>query len=171
MAREKELITLEEAKEALKINKDELDEVCLYHAGLYDEVAERHVRAVSERDFAKDELANVHAEVARGVRLDYAEKGEKVTEKAVEAETLADKKYAKANEAYLESKLNADLWGNRKDSFLQRSSMIKRLCEMNLSGYYTSRTVEGVAEAGKEITHGADRDAMGKSRRARKRRD
>ena len=161
----RELITLEEATEALKINKDELDEVCLYHAGLYDEVAERHVRAVSERDYMKDELASTHAEVANRIRSKALEAGDKITKDAVEAETVLDKKYIKANEAYLDAKLEADLWSIKKDSFLQRSSMIKRLCEMNLSGYYTSRTVEGVEEAGKEVIHKADRKTLGRSRR------
>ena len=96
------------------------------------------------------------------------ERGDKVTKDAVEAETVLDSEYIKANEKYLDAKLDADLWSNRKDSFLQRSSMIKRLCDLHKEGYYTSRTVEEVAEAGKEITHSGDRKALSKSRRKRR---
>ena len=165
------LITLDEARKALQINKDELDEVVLHHAGLYDEVAESHVRAVSNRDYLKDEMGKAHAEVANDIRAEASEKGEKITKDAVEAATILDKEYIAASEEYGQAKLEADLWGVMKDSFLQRSSMIKRLCDLHKEGYYTTRTVEGVAEAGKELTHEGDRKALGKSRRARKRRD
>ena len=171
MERGTELITLDEARKALQINKDELDEVVLHHAGLYDEVAESHVRAVSNRDYLKDGLGKVHAEAANDIRAEALEKGDKITKDAVEAATILDKEYIDASKEYGKAKLAADLWGVMKDSFLQRSSMIKRLCDLHKEGYYTSRTVEGVAEAGKDIIHKADRETLSKSRRARKRRD
>jgi len=162
-------LTLEEAKELLSIDKDNLDDVCLTHADIFDTVADKHARAVSERDFKKDELSKVHSDIAKKLRSDASEKGEKITEKGIEASILLDEDYIEANEEYLEAKLEADLWSIRKDSFLQRSSMIKRLCELYLAGYYTSSSIKGVEEAGGKIGHDKDREVLKSSRRKKRR--
>ncbi|MCK5642276.1 MAG: hypothetical protein KAJ19_15830 [Gammaproteobacteria bacterium] len=166
----RDLITLEEARDLLTIDKNQLDEVCLTHANIFDDVADTHAQAVGERDYAKDELSKVYAEIISDLRQDAAEKGNKVTEKGLEAAAHLEKDYIKANEAYLETKLEADRWSIKKDSFLQRSSMIKRLCDLHQSGYYTSRTVESVGERGEDMVAEKGRKGMSdkrKSRRAR----
>lgn len=169
MARDK--ITLKEARELLVIDKDQLDEVCLTHANIFDDVADRHAQAVGERDYAKDCLSQVYAEVISELRQEAAEKGNKVTEKGLEAAAHLDKGYLKANEAYLDAKLEADRWSIKKDSFLQRSSMIKRLCDLHQSGYYTSRSVDSVTEKGGDIAAEKGRKGMSEKRKSRRPRD
>lgn len=163
-----DLITLEEARDLLSIDKDQLDEVCLTHAATFDEVADRHARTVSERDFKKDALSKVYSEIISDLRSEASEKGEKVTEKALEADAHLEVDYLKANKAYLKAKLEADLWSIKKDSFLQRSSMIKRLCDLHQSGYYTSRSVDSVTEKGDDLLAEKGRQGMSKKRRSRK---
>ena len=167
----RDLITLEEARELLTIDKNQLDEVCLTHANTFDDVADRHAQAVGDRDYAKDELSQVYAKTLNKLRQAASEKGEKLTDKAAEAAAHLDKAYLKANEEYLEAKLEADRWSIKKDSFLQRSSMIKRLCDLHQSGYYTSRTVESVAEKGGEMTAAKGREGMAKKRKSRRARE
>lgn len=167
----KELITLEEARELLIIDKHQLDEVCLTHANVFDDVADRHAQAVGERDYAKGELSKVYAEIIGDLRQDAAEKGNKVTEKGLEAAAHLEKDYIATNETYLDAKLEADRWSIKKDSFLQRSSMIKRLCDLHQSGYYTSRSVESVTERGDDMTATKGREGMAAKRKARRKRE
>ncbi len=167
----RELITLEEARDLLTIDKHRLDDVCLTHANTFDDVADRHAQAVGDRDYAKDELSKVYAEVVSDLRKEAAKKDKKVTEKSLEAAAHLDDDHIKANEAYLEAKLEADRWSIKKDSFLQRSSMIKRLCDLHQSGYYTSRSVDSVTEKGEDLTADKGRKGMSEKRKSRKRRE
>ena len=163
-----ERMSLQEAQDNLKIDKDALDEVCLTHAELFGEVADRHTRAVSERDFKKDAMSTVSSEVESEIRSKAAEKGDKITEKAITAQVLLSDEYLEANEEYLNAKKAADLWANKKEAFMQKSSMIKRLCDLYLAGYYTTSSVKGAESAGDEIGHDNDRKAIRKSRRRKR---
>ena len=167
MARDEERMSLQEAQDNLKIDKDALDLVCITHAELFGEVADRHTRAVSERDFKKDALSTAYSEIESEIRSKAAEKGDKITEKAIAAQVLLSDEYLEANEEYLNEKKEADLWANKKEAFMQKSSMIKRLCDLYLAGYYTTSSVKGAEEAGGEIGHGNDRAALRKKRRQR----
>ena len=88
-------------------------------------MAERHAYAVSDRDSLKDELSKTTSTIAGELRSNAAKTGDKITEKAIESKVHLDKRHIEANENYLQAKLDADLWGIRKDATLQRSSMIK----------------------------------------------
>lgn len=166
MSRDNKL-TLEEATQLLKIDPNRLDDVCIQQAGIFDEVAERHAYAVSDRDALKDSLAKTTSEIAGELRAAAAEKGDKITEKAIESKVHLDKRHVQANEEYLQSKLDADLWGIKKDATLQRSSMIKRMCELLISGYYQASTIKGTEEAGKNVDEKAVKKTLSEGRKGR----
>ena len=163
-------LTLEEATDLLKIDPNSLDDGCIKQSGIFNEVAERHAYAVSDRDSLKDELSKTTSTIAGELRSNAAKTGDKITEKAIESKVHLDKRHIEANENYLQAKLDADLWGIRKDATLQRSSMIKRMCELLISGYYQSTTIKSSEEAGKNVNHQDTKKKLSEGRRARPRR-
>ena len=163
-------LTLEEATDLLKIDPNRLDDVCIQQSVIFDEVAERHAYAVSDRDSLKDELAKTTSKIAGELRANAAQTGDKITEKAIESKVHLDKRHIQANEDYLEAKLDADLWGIKKDATLQRSSMIKRMCELLISGYYQASTIKGTETAGKDLDTKETKKKLSEGRKSRPRR-
>lgn len=136
--KEKEL-TLEEAKEMLIIDKHSLDKECEQHPSLYDEIAEMHVTAISIRDNLKEKMDKTWAERAQYYRTHATEK---VTEGKIQELVAIDNLYTKAQKEYAEAKLEADLWGVRRDAFGQRAGMIRSLSDLYTAGYFNLISVQ-----------------------------
>ncbi len=157
--KDKDEITLEEAKELLLIDKFSLDTVCEQHPELYNKVAEAHIMTLSIRDAKKDEMERIWAERAQHYRTHATEK---VTEAKVQELVLIDPLYTKAQEEFGDAKLEADLWGVMRDSFSQRASMIKSLSDLYTSGYFNLVSVQSTKP--KQAAYHQTRDKIAKSR-------
>jgi hypothetical protein len=160
-------LTLTEAKELLKIDKHRLDDMVMEQASLYDDIGDAHVMCMSERDMAKEALAEVDAVVSDEYRDNAITAGEKVTESALLRKVQQDTRHSDAYETYAELKLKTDRWGVLKDSFGQRASMVKHLCELYNNQYYTREAVKGDRNTEEVKKEGRRKiiDDMGKRKR------
>lgn len=136
-------LTLEEAKELLLINKNGLDEVCITQAQILDDISDRVVGARSQRDEVKAELEELSASLSLKYRKTAEDAGEKITEGKITAKIQSDDGYKKCSQRLFDLRNESELWENKKQSFLQRASMIKLLCELYLAGYYERGMVSG----------------------------
>jgi len=128
---------IDELRKHLKIDKNNLDEVIQLQPELYYIVAQKHVLAVSERDLAYDEIKIVDAKLQKEVREQAEAEGRKMTEKAVEIEVLSNKLHTDAIDMHLRTKYTADELGALRESFQQKSYMLRELVELYVSGYFS----------------------------------
>ena len=135
--------SIEEAKKSLGINKFKLDEVCIEQPELFSTVASMHSQAVNLRDAAREALTIGDAEISNSLRI-AAEKltGSKLTEAKLSQQVSIHEEHKKLFDEYLKLKLEADHWSALRESFLQRSSMIKLLCELCLTDYWDTKSVK-----------------------------
>lgn len=131
-------MTLEEARELLLIDKNELDTVCIQHPPIFFDISDQAALATATRDQAKEEMERVWAKEAQKVRAG----AEKVTEKIVEERVTNSVEYTEAKDAFLEAKYEADRWSAVKDAFMQRAGMIRSLCDLFVTGHYNVTTVQ-----------------------------
>lgn len=138
-------LTLTTAKEMILIDKNSLDEELVRQASTFDDIADKVAELRSLRDEKKEELGKVKAERF----MFYKDSEEKVTDKKADASVLTDESYKKIEIEHRDLCLEFEEWQNKKESFLQRASMLKELCGLFISGYWQRSSVNGTVETDK----------------------
>lgn len=128
----------------LRIDKQALDDEIVQQPGLFYRVCEAYVEAAAERDAAKEHLAMVDAGLDGEARHRAEVDGEKITEGAIRGKVVLHKKHEAAFNAYVTAKTRADKLEAMKDSFKQRSFMLRDLAQLYVANYYESNSVQGI---------------------------
>lgn len=132
---------IEELKGLLQIDKNNLDEAVQRQPVLYYMVAQKHALALSQRDEAYDRIKTVDAELSLDLREDFGEKGIKFTEGTIQAAILDHPDHKAAVKDHNHLKYVCDELLALKESYSQRSYMLRELVELYVSGYYGSDNV------------------------------
>lgn len=133
---------VEKLKALLAIDKNKLDDNISEQPMLFFEIAEACVDALAERDARKEDLATVDAELDGKVRLFLAKQQTKVTEAMVENAVQTNKEHEAAFEAYAKAKGQADLFLAMKDSFAQRSDMLRSMAQLFVASYFEHPSIQ-----------------------------
>jgi hypothetical protein len=154
---------LEQFQSALKIDKHNLDEALLQQPDIFYRVSEGFAYAISLRDRAKSKLAEVSAEQSLVERRKAKQDDEKITEDGLKARIALNDKVQDAQQDYHASALVADRWQGMKESWQQRSYVLKDMVGLYSAGYYSDKvsdtTKRGVADARYEDNRKALADA------------
>jgi hypothetical protein len=133
---------LEEFRERLTVDRNALDEALLEQPELYWLVSEAYVSACAKRDTAYDNIKTIDAELDKSIRVNFEKSGKKVTDKVVLSETLAHADHQNAVYEHLTLKEQAEKLGALKESYSQRSYVLKELVNLYVSGYYAQSSVD-----------------------------
>jgi hypothetical protein len=130
------MITVEEARRGLVIDTKRLDEELRFQPEIFYEVATRAVTIASERDELKDSKDRTWSSRFISEKMEGKIDGKQLSDKT--AETFADvsEEVKEATKKFLEKKKEADEWLVLKESYQQRSVMLKELCGLQNSGNY-----------------------------------
>lgn len=131
----------EELKQALTIDKNSLDRELIHQAALFNAVGEEWVQAVDKRDALKEFLGLIEAEIENEVRQEASDNKEKITNDEVKSRVRVHPDRRKASGNYGQAKKEADKLDVLKNAYLQRASMLKRLCELYIANYYEQNSV------------------------------
>lgn len=133
-------------KEDLKIDQYALDTEWLKQPLLYAKWGEMSVNAASEKDFLKERLEVVLAEIDADIRKYPENYGNPSTERAIKSAITNSKKYQEANSKYLESCRVASLLSVAVTSFEHRKRALTKLTELYISKYYSEPYVSSEAK-------------------------
>lgn len=134
---------LEDYRQCLAINKHALDDEIMEQSDVFYRVSERVALSVSLRDSAKDELARARIKIELKLRKSVASGTGRVTDKEILAKVDGNKKVIALVDIYLQKRTDADLWFALKESFIQRSYMLRNLGSLYVAGYFVERIVQG----------------------------
>lgn len=135
------MISIEEFKGYLSIDKNALDTEITQHPELLFKVSEAYAEAAALRDAKKEELAEIDAELDSEIREEA--KDEKVTEAIVRNRIQVHPFHAAAFKVYLESKQQADVFSALKEAFSSRGYMLRDLVALFATNYYEQGSVKG----------------------------
>lgn len=151
--------SLQELEQGLAIDENALEESCQTHSDLFYRTAKQLAILTSRRDEAKKIKEEVEAEVDAEIRDDANNAGEKITEKEIDSEKRLNKRVKEATSNLLELNGQVGIMSALKESYLQRSYMLKSMVEMTVSGYLTTDPAQvrsrmnEVREAQRKGTH------------------
>ncbi len=155
---------IDEMKKALLIDKHGLDAELVQQPHLYQLCAEEHVHAVSIADDAKSQMKKAEAAAYLEIRADIEkDTGKKPTDSQLQAEVACDKDVIKAQAEFRAAKEQENHWLALKESFAQRSYVLKDLAGLFQAGYYQTNAAKGgenkVAETQAESVRAAQTEA------------
>lgn len=129
-------MTLEEAKDYLKIQRNTLDVECERLPVIFWEVSKQYTEAADIRDTLKHEADKLWG------KLYVSYKQTKVSDKTAESMADAADEYTTLYKDYLSMKKIADDWNSMKEAYEKKTVMLRELCGLLASGYYTGITVK-----------------------------
>lgn len=154
--------SLNELHKHLEIDKSALDDEVIRQPSLFYMVCEQLVEASADRDAAKEHLATVDAELDAHFRALPT----KTTDKGVLSQVQTSKKHQDAFDDWLAAKTHADKLQVLKDSFQQRSYMLRDLVSLYTANYYQDASIQP-SKAQEASQYAANRVRIGNARAAR----
>lgn len=152
--------------ELLEIDRDSLDSALIEQPQLIQEVGERFVEAVSERDYLYDEVSRVDANLDSDVRADLEEElGKKPTEAMVSSSIITHDDHIEIKDKYLQSKKDAEAWRILRDSFMERSKALRELGNLYMSGYFAIDSVSDDKEGNAQVKSDGNKKRVAKAKR------
>lgn len=156
---------IEEYKSLLKIDKNALDDELLKQSERFYDVSNSLSLAVSLRDKAYEDLKLLEAELDIDVRRQFESEGRKSTEGLIRAEILSDTSRQSAVQHHLDTKTKVDQFTVLKESFQQRSYMLRELVQLYIAGYYMDNSVTGSKSAKENVDYETNRRRLSEARR------
>jgi hypothetical protein len=153
----------------LQIDKHAMDDMWLEQPQIYQEIGERLALEISLRDQAKDDVADISAELDTQVRELHADDDKKPTETAIKNEIKQDASYKAALRKHRAYELNVARLTALKDSFHQRRYALQDLTTLWTGGYFTSNS--GAARDARDRKGASGREAMQAERKRREKED
>lgn len=132
---------LDKLRGYLAIDKHSLDDEIVQQPQLFFEISEASVNATARRDFLKEEIARVDAALHAKHRRQIEKSGARATDAGVSAAIAADPKHHAAVDAHISARQQADLLLALKDSFHQRSYMLRDLASLSVANYFERNAV------------------------------
>jgi hypothetical protein len=130
-----------ELRECLSIDRNALDDALIRQPQIYQEISEELTLAVSRKDQAAEGIKLAEAQADNAIRNDLMASGGKATEAAISSMVkLSDERQEAVND-HLLAKYEAERLSALKDSFHQRSYMLKELTGLYISGYFSMDAV------------------------------
>lgn len=154
--------SLSDLHKQLEIDKSVLDDEVIRQPTLFYMVSEQLVEAIADRDFAKERLATVDAELDAYWRKQL-NTGVKVTDKTIQSHVQTSKKHRDAFDDYLDAKAHADKLLVLKESFQQRSYMLRDLVSLYTANYYEEASIKP-SKAQEASHYAANRARMSNAR-------
>lgn len=134
-------------RQKLIIDKHDLDTMVSEQPSLFLEVSEAFTIAASHRDAADNEADQLAARLGKSIRAKASASGERITNDEVNSKVATNSKYIAAREEFHRRKLEADKLFHLKEAFMQRGYMLRELCHLYSSGYWSNNTMTGGSNA------------------------
>lgn len=128
------LAKIEELKPNLQINLAAIENDLMKQPQLFDEVGELYATCVAHRDSMKAELDELDAQLGTNIRTEALQDGTKITETRIEELILTNPNHKQMMTDFINSKLIAEKAQALRDSFSQRSSMLRDLTTLQAGG-------------------------------------
>lgn len=138
---------LQKLRESLRIDRDDLDTALEEQPELYFHVAQAAATSVAEADAALLDRDQVIAKNSKEIREGFLNSGEKATEARIQEEITLCPEVQRMRRARVAAGEEAGNWQALKDSYHQRSFMLRELVALYIAQRHDSAMAGGSAEA------------------------
>jgi len=161
-----ERLTLKDARKRLRIDKDDLDGAIIEQSILFAEVSTNLVEAKAEKDKVKNDRDSLEAGISNSFRKTFLRKKEKFTESSLREDVLLDEEYIEVKKKYLKALNFVEAWEVMKESYSQRSFMLRELAHLWTANYYGDTSLSG-GDNTKDVIAKSNRRKISRDRKDR----
>src|SRR5216684_2936023 len=140
-----------EYEDALKIDKNDLDNELVYQGDLYYQVGKRLAEVISVRDTLKLERDKMSAELDRSIRIIAITNQEKVSEPQIANRIKEDPSYDNICREYIKVGKWSNTLESLQKSYEQRNYALSKLVDLYISGYFTETVGKQAKSSALEI--------------------
>jgi hypothetical protein len=133
-------MNLEEAKRGLQIRRNSLDTECERLPEIFWEVSKEYSNAVDTRDTLKHDAEKMWGQ------LYITFKKTKVSDKTAESMADSAEEYHTLFKDFLFAKKIAEDWNSMKEAYEKKTVMLREMCGLIASGYYSNITIKEPAK-------------------------
>ena len=151
----------------LIIDKHELDTALEQQARLTQEVGTSHADAVSARDYSKNQLEKIKADVDKFIREEASTNNLRVTEAQVSNQIIEDESYQTAFSNFLMWKTLADKLLVMREAFGSRAYALRDLVMLHAAGYWPERSIISEKADARDRAAATIKEALAEKRRQR----
>lgn len=159
--------TLAECRAFLSIDRDDLDSCLMEQPEVFYRVAQAFTLAQAERDSIKLDLTEAQAELGVQFRKQALEKEEKLTEDGLKQKLSMAPRIQKLERQLLDASASANEYGALKESFQQRSFMLRELVALKITQRRDEDSAGG-SHSGHAKLAQSNREATDRLRRERR---
>lgn len=127
--------------EALLIDKNDLDTALVEQANMFYRVGEAYADCLSNRDFSKNQLDKIKAEVDRYLREDAHRDGSRLTEAQIGHLINEDESYRTAYSNYLTWKTLTEKWSALREAYSARAYALRDLVQLFGLNYFERQSI------------------------------
>lgn len=128
-------------EETLIIDKNDLDTALVEQANVFHRVGVAYADCISGRDFARNQLEKIKAELDRFTREDAVREGQRLTEAQVAHKIVEDETFQTAHSNYLYWKVLAEKWLSLRESYSARQYALRDLVQLYGQSYFERSTL------------------------------
>lgn len=132
---------LDTYQETLMIDKNDLDTGLVEQANIFHRVGLAYADCMSGRDFSRNQLEKIKAEIDRLTREDASREGQRLTESQVAHRIVEDDTYQAAFSNYLYWKALAEKWLSLRESYNARAYALRDLVQLYGMSYFERSTL------------------------------
>jgi hypothetical protein len=158
--------SIADLEKGLRIDENALDEALLTHPDVFYRVSRQLTLLISQRDAIDQEKKEIEARVDAQLRHDAEVTETKTTETQIKSDTRRDKDVIRITDKLLEYNKQVGQWQALKEAFLQRSYMLKAMCDLYVAGYFGAN-MDASTSRMKEHDANSNRRDMDRLRRQR----
>jgi len=148
----------------LQINKHDLDRELMEQPNSFGEVCDRLAHARSVRDQCKDALKTAEAMAYLEARAEFESKGEKITEKLLDAIVQISPKRREGFQQLVNAERELAEWEGMRDVWRDRGFMIRELANLHVAAYFQTNSAGHVDFAQRDMRAERNRTAMAEQR-------
>lgn len=159
--------SFQELRNALHIDKNDLDTCLVQQPDLFYRVSEEYTLARSLQDEIKHDILNLEAALGAQFRADASEDKKPPSVEAIKHMIAGTPKMISLQKEMLDASTRVGKWATLKESYEMRSSSLKSMTHLFAANYFTVST--GVRLKNEAIERGGDRNRndAGEERRNR----
>jgi hypothetical protein len=160
---------LEDYQENLIIDKNDLDTALVEQTNIFHRVGVAYADCISSRDFARNQLEKVKAELDRYTREDALRDSQRLTEAQIAHKIVESESYQNAHSNYLVWKSLAEKWLSLRESYAARAYVLRDLVQLFGMSYWERSIIKSEADVARDRRATDIRAKLVEKRRERER--
>lgn len=154
-------------QESLMIDKNDLDTALVEQGNVFHRVGMSYADSISGRDFSRNQLERIKAEIDRDIREEAVQEHQRLTEAQIAHKITENETYQTAFSNYLSWKTLSEKWLSLRESYNARAYALRDLVQLFGMNYWERSIIKQESDEARDRRSTEVRAKLTEKRRER----